>query len=58
MAPLSKISTLLELAGRDGRVLFTRQYLCLLKERSRHLVDGGRAKGDEALNDGREVGGR
>ena len=29
----------------------------MLMERGRHIVDGGRAKGDDTLNDGREVGG-
>ena len=37
--------------------MFMRQGLRMLKECGRHLVDDGRAKGDDTLNDGREVGG-
>ena len=45
------------IAGGDWRVLCMSQGLCMLKERRRHLVDGGRAKGDDTIHNRREVGG-
>ena len=38
-------------------MMFTQQGMCVLKECGRHLVDGGKAKGGDTLNIGREVGG-